>query len=257
MNEFRVLGALARRGLAQTFRRPQFLAPIVIFPTLFLAANVGGAGRATQLPQFPDVHGFLDFQTPAAILQATLLTGVSTGIAIALDIEVGFVDRLFTAPIRRASFVLGRLATTGVLGVLAAVWFLVIALIFGAHIKGGVLGVVNVLALAGLAAMAFGGLGAALALKAGRASVVQGIFPIVFVILFLSSAFFPRALMQEPANTIAAWNPLSLIAKGLRDPIVYGVSWDALGAGLAGIAIVAAIAWALSGLALRSRLRAA
>ncbi len=257
MNELRVLTALARRALAQTFRRPQFLAPIVIFPTLFLAANVGGAGRATELPQFPDVHGFLDFQMPAAMLQATLLTGVSTGIAIALDIEVGFVDRLFAAPIRRASFVLGRVAATGILGVLAGVWFMVIGLIFGAHIAGGVPAVLLVLALAGLASMAFAGLGAALALKAGRASVVQGIFPIVFVILFLSSAFFPRALMQEPANTIAAWNPLSLIAKGLRDPIIYGLSWESLGAGLAGIAIVAAIASALTALALRSRLRAA
>ena len=257
MNELRVQAALARRALAQTFRRPQFLAPIVIFPTLFLAANVGGAGRATELPQFPDVHGFLDFQMPAAMLQATLLTGVSTGIAIALDIEVGFVDRLFAAPIRRASFVLGRVAATGILGVLAGIWFMVIGLIFGAHIAGGVPAVLLVLALAGLASMAFAGLGAALALKAGRASVVQGIFPIVFVILFLSSAFFPRALMEEPANTIAAWNPLSLIAKGLRDPVIYGLSWESLGAGLAGIAIVAAIAWALTALALRSRLRAA
>jgi ABC-2 type transport system permease protein len=134
---------------------------------------------------------------------------------------------------------------------------MVIGLIFGAHIAGGVPAVLLVLALAGLASMAFAGLGAALALKAGRASVVQGIFPIVFVILFLSSAFFPRALMQEPANTIAAWNPLSLIAKGLRDPIIYGLSWESLGAGLAGIAIVAAIASALTALALRGRLRAA
>ena len=257
MNTARVIGMLGRRALSQTFRRPQFLAPIVIFPTLFLAANVGGAGRATELPQFPEVHGFLDFQVPAAMLQATLLTGVSAGIAIALDIEVGFLDRLLVAPIRRASFVLGRVAATGVLGVLAGCWFMAIGLIFGAHIQGGVPGALLVLALAGLAAMAFAGLGAALALKAGRASVVQGIFPIVFVILFLSSAFFPRALMQEPANTIAAWNPLSLIAKGLRDPVIYGLSWESLGAGLAGIAIVAAIAWALSALALRSRLRAA
>jgi ABC-2 type transport system permease protein len=256
VNELRVLGALARRGLTQTFRRPQFLAPIVIFPSLFLAANVGGAGAATDLPQFPDVHGFLDFQVPAAMLQATLLTGVSTGIAIALDIEVGFVDRLFTAPIRRASFVLGRLATTGVLGVLGGVWFMAVGLIFGAHIKGGVPGALLVLALAGLAAMSFGGLGAALALKAGRASVVQGIFPIVFVILFLSSAFFPRHLMEEPASTIAGWNPLSLIAGALRHPIIDGVELHAIGTGLAGVGIVAAIAWALSAWALRARLRA-
>ncbi|MBA2256530.1 MAG: hypothetical protein H0W05_04895, partial [Thermoleophilaceae bacterium] len=42
----RVVGALARRSIDQTFRRPQFLAPILLFPTLLLAINVGGAGRA-------------------------------------------------------------------------------------------------------------------------------------------------------------------------------------------------------------------
>ena len=29
---------------------------------------------------------------------------------------------------------------------------------------------------------------------------MQGIFPLVFVILFLSSAFFPRDLLLEPAD---------------------------------------------------------
>jgi ABC-2 type transport system permease protein len=256
VNDVRVAQALARRALKQTFRRPQFLAPIVIFPSLFLAANTGGAGRATQLPGFPKVHGFLDFQLPAAMLQSTLLVGVSAGIAIALDIEVGFIDRLLAAPIRRAAFVLGRLAAASVLGVLAGVWFLSVGLIFGAHIKGGVLGALIILVLLGLAATAFGGLGAALAIKAGRASVVQGVFPIVFVILFLSSAFFPRALMKEPASTIAAWNPLSLIANGVRHQVIVGVSLHSVGTALAGIGIVAAVGWGLTGLALRSRVRA-
>ena len=257
MSELRVLGALARRSLVQTFRRPQFLMPIVVFPSLLLAVNVGGAGRATELPGFPEVHGFLDFELPAAMLQASLLTGVSGGIAIALDIEMGFIDRLLAAPIRRAAFVLGRLAATGVLGIVSGLWFVAVGVIFGVRFEGGVPGILFILALLFLASTAFGGIGAALALKAGRASVVQGIFPIVFVILFLSTAFFPRNLMEEPAATIAGWNPLSLIVTGLRDPIIEGVSLDALGTGLAGIGIVAAVAWALSALALRSRLRAA
>ena len=32
--------ALARRALLNALRRPQFLAPLVLFPTLFLAVNV-------------------------------------------------------------------------------------------------------------------------------------------------------------------------------------------------------------------------
>jgi ABC-2 type transport system permease protein len=252
----RVVGALGRRSIFQAFRRPQFLAPILVFPTLFLAINVGGAGRAIDLPAFPDVHGFLDFQLAGAMLQSTMLAGVSGAIALAMDIEIGFIDRLFAAPISRASLVLGRLAATGVMGLLSGVWFLAIGLIFGAHIQGGVAGALVVILLVGLNAIAFGTLGAALALKSGNASTAQGIFPLVFVILFLSSAYFPRELLLEPAKTIADWNPMSLIAEGLRHPIVTGLTWDETLKCLGGIAIIAGIGVVLSAAALRSRLKA-
>jgi ABC-2 type transport system permease protein len=255
VNDLRVVAMLARRSLRQTFRRPQLLAPILVFPTLFLAANVGGGGSATRLPGFPHVHGFLDFQLPAAMMQAAMLVGVSSGIALALDVELGFIDRLIAAPIRRSSVVTGRLAATGVLGAFVGVWFLAIGLIGGAHVQGGVLGALALLVLLALAAMSFGGLGAAIALKSGRASVVQGIFPLVLVILFLSSAFFPRELMQEPARTVAAWNPLSLIADGLREPVISGLSASKLATGLGGVAIVGVAGALLSAWGLRSRLR--
>jgi ABC-2 type transport system permease protein len=254
-SQARVVAILSRRSIRQAFRRPQFLAPILVFPSLFLAVNTGGAGRATDLPSFPKVHGFLDFQLAGSMTQATMLAGVSAGIALALDIEIGFIDRLIVSPISRAAIVIGRLSATAVLGAIAGVWFLLIGLIFGAHIKGGVVGFLLVVLLSSLCAGAFGALGAALALRAGSPSVVQGIFPLVFVILFLSSAFFPRNLLLEPARTIADWNPMSLIAEGLRDPVIYGVSWSSLGKGLGGIAIVMVLGAVLSAAAMRRRLR--
>ena len=251
----RVVAALGRRSVKQTFRRPQFLAPILLFPTLFLAINTGGAGRATQLPGFPEVAGFLDFELAGAMLQSTMLVGVSGGIALALDIEMGFLDRLIAAPISRSAMVLGRLAATAAMGVVVALWFLALGSLFGAQVQAGVAGLLLILVLVPLSAMAFGGLGAALALASGRASVVQGIFPLVFVILFLSSAFFPRELMLEPASTIALFNPLSLIAEGIRAPVIEGISLAPLAQGLLGIAIVGGLGVVLSAAALRRRLR--
>jgi ABC-2 type transport system permease protein len=255
--EARVVAALGRRSVRQAFRRPQFLAPIIIFPSLFLAVNTGGAGRAVDLPQFPPVNGFLDFQLAGAMLQSTMLAGVSAAIALALDIQIGFVDRLVAAPIARASFVLGRLAATGVLGLISGLWFIGIGLAFGAEIVSGVPGVLVVLALVGLNAIAWGTIGAALALNTGNPSVAQGIFPIVFVILFLSSAFFPENLLLEPAKTIAEWNPMSLIADGLRDPIISELSLGPTLEGLGGIAIVGAIGAALCARGVNKKLRSA
>ena len=53
------------------------------------------------------------------MLQSTMLAGVSAAIALALDMEMGFIDRLVAAPISRWSFVLGRLGATGVLGLIS------------------------------------------------------------------------------------------------------------------------------------------
>jgi ABC-type multidrug transport system permease subunit len=251
----RVVGALGRRSIRQTFRRPQLIAPIVVFPSLLLAIQVGGAGRAVDLPAFPEVHGFLDFMLAGAMIQATMLAGNSGGIALAVDIEMGFTDRLFAAPISRFAIVLGRLAGSAALGALTAVWFIAVGLLFGARIEAGVPGAILIVALVSLSAVAFGALGAAVALKSGRASVVQGLFPLVFVILFLSSAFFPRQLMLEPAASVAEFNPLSFIVEGIRELVVSSASAEELIQGWAAIALVGAVGLGLSAAALRSRLR--
>jgi ABC-2 type transport system permease protein len=247
--------ALARRALRGVLRKPQFVAPLVVFPTFFLAVNVGGLSRTTGLPGFPKVHGFLDFQLAAGITQSLLLGGVSAGIAVALEIEMGFFDRLAASPIPRVAMVFGRLGAAAVLGVLQAVYFLVLGFVFGAHVAGGVVGVLVVLLIASVAAVGFSGFGVMLALLARNASTVQGIFPLVFVVLFVSSAFFPRALLEEPARGVARFNPLSYIADGMRDPIIHPVAWTSVLEGLAAAAGVAAVFIVLSVVALRGRLR--
>jgi ABC-2 type transport system permease protein len=251
----RVARSLSKRALRQALRRPQFIAPLVIFPSLMLASNTGGAGRATTLPGFPHVNGFLDFELAGAMLQSAMLAGVSGGIALALDFEMGFIDRLFAAPISRYTIIAGRLAATLAMGLGVGIWFVAGGLLFGAQVEGGVLGVLVILALVCLAAGAFATLSAALAIGAGKASVVQGIFPLVFVILFLSTAFFPEQLLLQPARGIAQLNPLSLIADGLRGPIIGPVQIGDIAKALAGIGIVGVIGLALSTWALRRRER--
>ena len=94
----RVVKALGMRSVRQTFRRPQLIAPIIVFPTLLLAIQTGGAGAAVELPGFPPVQSFLQFMLAGAMMQSLMLAGNSGGIALAVDIEMGFTDRLFSAP---------------------------------------------------------------------------------------------------------------------------------------------------------------
>jgi ABC-2 type transport system permease protein len=251
----RVVAALGLRSVKQTFRRPQLMAPIIVFPTLLLAIQTGGAGSAIDLPGFPQVDSFLQFMLAGAMMQSLMLAGNSGGIALAVDIEMGFTDRLFASPISRFTIVLGRLAGTAALGALSAVWFLVIGLIFGAPIEEGIAGALAAIALVTLSAIAIGGIGAAIALRTGSSSVVQGMFPFVFVVLFLSSAFFPQNLMLEPAKTIADYNPLSFIVDGIRDSIVFGFSSSVMLDALLSVLGIASLGLLMSAAALRRRVR--
>ena len=252
-----VVLSLAQRSLVANVRRVQLLAPIAIFPSLLLVVNVGGLSKTTQLPGFPHVHGFLDFQLAAVITQSLLLGGTSAGIAAALDIENGFFDRLIAAPIPRLAIVFGRLVAVAVVAVVQALFFLALGLIFGARIEGGVVGVLSVLVIAVVAGVGFGAVGMTLAFRAKSASTVQGVFPLVFVVLFLSSAFFPRDLLTQPSKSVAAFNPLSYIADGMREPIVSGLSASAFFDGLAAAVGVALVAVYFAVAALRGRLREA
>ena len=251
----RVVRALGARSIRQTFRRPQLISPIVVFPTLLLAIQTGGASAGVELPGFPPVQSFLQFMLAGAMMQSMMLAGNSGGIAFAVDIEMGFTDRLFAAPIPRFAIVLGRLAGTAALGLFAALWFLAIGLVFGAHIEGAVPGALLAIALVTASALAVGGIGAAIALQSGSASVVQGLFPLVLVVLFLSSAFFPQELMVEPAKTIAEYNPLSFIVEGVREPIISGIDATHTLEAVAAILGIVVLGLVLSARALRHRLR--
>ena len=247
--------ALASRALTVALRRPQFLMPMLVFPSLLLAVNSGGLSQAQNLPGFPPVPSFFDFQIPAAISQSLLLGGVGTGIAVALELELGFFERLVAAPIPRSSIVLGRLIAAAAIAAVQVTWFLGLGMIFGHGVADGFIGALAVYAIGCTAAVGFAGIGLTLAFRAGNASSVQGIFPLVFVVLFLSSAFFPIDLLTSPVNEIARWNPLSYIATGMRAPIIgYGGTKDFL-EGLAAAAGVAIFFGVLATHALHRRLR--
>ena len=99
------------------------------------------------------------------------------------------------------------------------------ASIFGAHIEAACPGVLVVLVLVALTAMAFGTLGAALALSAGSAERRAGHLPArvrdpVPVVGVLPA----RPAARAGARRSRDWNPMSLIADGLRDPIISGLA---------------------------------
>lgn len=251
----RVIAALAERALRVQLRRAQFLLPSFLLPLLLLAVIASGTSAAQQLPGFPSTGSYVGFVVSGTIMQGTLLAGLMAGIAIAGDIEGGFFDRLLSAPIHRVSIVLGRVLGTALIGVAQAILFLSVALALGADFTGGVIGVALTIMLAALSASAAAGLGATIALKTGSLSLMQNLFPFVFVLLFTAPAFFPRALLNPVLEKISVVNPLSYVVEGMRgalfDSPALGSVWAGFAAAIGSVILTCALAvWAM-----RSRVR--
>jgi ABC-2 type transport system permease protein len=248
------VGHLARRSVARTLRQPANVFPSFAFPLILLAVNVGGLDAATRIPGFP-TDSFLDFALAFTFMQGALFATTNAGTDLARDIQTGFLNRLALTPMRGTALLAGQLAGVVVLALLQAILYLTVGLIAGAGLEAGVAGALVLLVLAVLIAVAFGAVGAFLALRTGSGEAVQALFPLLFVALFLSSMNLPRDLIEiDWFRTVATINPVSYLIEGLRSLVITG--WDAQALALAfGLGTgLAASALAASALALRVRL---
>ena len=109
--------------------------------------------------------------------------------------------------------------------------------------------------LATLVGVAFGAVGLLMALRTGSSEAVQGLFPLMFVVFFLSSINLPRNLIETDwFRAIATYNPVSYLIEGIRSLVITGWDSEALLLGF-GMAIgLSALAFYGAGRALRTRL---
>jgi ABC-2 type transport system permease protein len=231
---------LARRSIVGTLRQPQMWIPSMVFPLMIAAVNASAMSRSIALPGFPEVDSFLVFLLPATIVQGVMFGAVAGGTDIALDIENGFFDRLVASPVSRISLLIGRLSGAAVLGAVQAIVFMALFWPFGARVAGGLAGALVLIVLAMALAIGIGGLTAAMGLRTGSQEAVQNSFPVVFILLFISSAFFPTELMGGWYRRAAEANPLSWMIDGARHQVIVG--FDAVEAATAiGIALALAV----------------
>ena len=232
------VGQLARRSVLRTMRQPGQIVPALIFPLFLLAVNSGGLKSATDLPGFP-TDSYLTFALAVPFMQGALFSVMNAGTDLARDIETGFLNRLALTPLRGAALLSGLLAGAVVLGVVQGMVYLSVGLIAGAELAAGAGGALVLVVLSVSVTVAFGTLGLFAALRTGSGEAVQGLFPLFFVLLFLSSMSLPLSLLQTDwFHAVASANPVSYLLQAFRSLLIEG--WN-LGDLALGFAIAAAI----------------
>lgn len=212
--------AVARRAIVRTSRQKALMIFPMIFPLILFAINGSALSPATKIPHFP-THNYRDFLIAMPFIQGAMFVSITAGVDLAKDIESGFLNRLALTPLRGEALLVGQLGGALVLGVLQAIVYLLVGLATGVTFATGVGGALVLLLLSIVIAFAFASLGGLLALRFGTGEAVQGIFPLLFVTLFLSSSSLPRDLIKATwFRDIATYNPISYLLEGLRSLVI-------------------------------------
>jgi len=173
--------AIARRAIARTTRQRA----LIIFPLILFAINGSALSTATRIPGFP-THNYRDFLIAMPFVQGAMFVSINAGVDLARDTESGFLNRLAMTPVRGEVLLVGQLGGALVLGVIQAAVYLLVGLATGVTFASGVGGALVLLVLSILISFALAFMGVLLALRFGTGEAVQGIFPLLFVTIFLS-----------------------------------------------------------------------
>ena len=123
------------------------------------------------------------------------------------------------------------------------------------RLASGVAGAFVLLLLAALIALGFATFGAFAALRTGSTEAVNGIFPVFFVFLFISSMNIPRDLMSVTwFRWFATINPVSYLIEAVRSLVIVGWDAEALVLGFTCAILIIVAGFALSVAALRERM---
>ena len=214
---------LAMRAIRESLRQPGVEVTNIFIPLFFLAVSTGAIANFSE--RGFGVENYLAFQLPVAVLQAVAGSSAASGIAIVLDMERGYFDKLLLTPASRWSLIIGRVWADAVRAIFFATIMLVAALAAGSGMASGIPGAILILVIAGLFGGAYSGIGIFIAMRTGNAQAAQAGFLLFFPLLFMAPAFAPLAVFDDWLRIIATINPVTYIMEGMRGLVMEGYGW--------------------------------
>ncbi|HEY8545218.1 MAG TPA: ABC transporter permease [Acidimicrobiales bacterium] len=240
--------SVAWRNLLRYVRLPQLIVFSTIQPIMFVLLFRYVFGGAIDTGPIP----YVDYLMPGIFLQTALFGGVSTGINLADDANTGLLERFRSLPMARSAVLTGRTLADLVRNVLVVILMVVVGYLVGFRFHGNVTESALVIVLVTLFAYAFSWLTANVGLRASTPEAAQAaILPIIFPLVFASSAFVPTATMPGWLQAFAEHQPVTVVIDACRQLVlggqvdgnryVPGIDWGDIGLSFAWIAGIAAV----------------
>jgi ABC-type multidrug transport system permease subunit len=233
------IAALMARARNEILRVPGAAIPGVLAPTIFFLGLNGVFGNLVQLRGF-DTDSYLTFLLPVSMLQGAGFTGAATGVNLARDIEQGWFDRLMASPAPRWVLLAGMALSASARALIPAALVLAVALAFGASFPGVLALLIAAVLVMGMAAVAaFWGMTLALRYRSQSAAPLMQAG--MFLLVLLTPAYAPLALLQGWLHDVASLNPVTKVIDAMRQGFVGGVTWSDTWPALLAIAALLAV----------------
>ncbi len=207
------------RNLLSLTRTPDAVFFSTLQPIMFTLLFVYVFGGAIHIPGVP----YVDYLMPGIYVQTVAFGAVSTAVGLSDDLSKGLIERFRALPMARSAVLAGRttadlVRNVFVVLVISAVGFAVgfsVSTNFGLFLFG----VLIVLLFSYTLCWGFATLG----LSASNAETAQiMVFPVLFPLIFASSAFVPVSVMPGWLQAFANHQPVTQIVNATRSLMVGG-----------------------------------
>ncbi|MFX1522768.1 MAG: ABC transporter permease [Promethearchaeota archaeon] len=184
--------------------------------------------NATFKGIYPGNPSYFEFMAPG-IMTMVVMMALMTGLphAISYEKDIGTLDGMLTAPIKKISIILGKSLAQTIRGLIQGVLVLILAvLLFSVSINGSLLLVFLVLFLN---VFSFVGLGILITSFTGKEeTATMMMMTIMFPMMFLSGVFFPIQQMPVFMQAISKLLPLTYAADAMRKVMILGANLTAI-----------------------------
>ena len=229
---------MLRRNLKHQLRYPSMTLMLIGIPIvlLLLFVYVFGGQLGAGLGPHEGRSAYLNYVVPGLLLLTVASAIQGTSIMVAMDMTGGIIDRFRTMAIARASVLTGHVLGSLIQTLVATAVLIGVAFGLGFRSAAGPLRWLAAIGILALFAFALIWLAVALGLAAKSVETASSTPMILFLLLFLSSAFVATATMPAGLRQFAEYQPFTPVADTVRGLLT--------GSPIGGHAI-AAIAWSI------------
>jgi len=207
------------RNLKTLFRTPQALIFATVQPVIFVLLFRYAFGGAIRVPG----TNYVDYLMPGIFAQSVAFGAIGAAVGLSADLRSGILVRFRTLPMARIAVLAGRTTADLARNLAVVVVMTGVGFAVGFRAANGIGGLLAALGLVVIFAYAMSWIFVTVGLRVSDPEAAQALgVPIVFLLVFTSSAFVPLRSMPGWLQAFGAHQPVNALASAERALILGG-----------------------------------